>query len=667
MRAVKRVLASSKARAVFIQESKLRESKPRLINKIWGSRSANLVFVPSEGAAGGLISISISIWDPNFFLIESQTCGSRFIMLIGRIGKCKIRCGLVNVYAPNDMRERRMFFEHLTNVIEISDVPVIIGGDFNTVKSSEEKLGGEANFQATNDFLEFIQKNNLVDLPLAGSKYTWFRGGSNVSANRLDRFLISPEIFASHPSFIQVAMPRSLSDHNPILLSEESSVRLPWPFKFFSHWADRLELVEVVKNLTSMNLGEGAGNLLRAIKVAVKSWVKEFKKADGESVMNIENKISKLEGEAVKTRNNDIVRKDIQALRSDLWAKYRREEKEWLQKSRLKWFKDGDKNTSFLHTFASVRNKANHISVIKMDQNTTSDQKSISEAFVKHFREFYNETPTIELKRFEVEFMKLSKSSILLLEAPFTEEEVWSAINSADGSRAPGPDRFNLDFYKRFWASIKSEVTAFFGNFFEGKVSDKSINHSFSPNPKAGKQITDCALIANEMIDYLRRNNFAAVMVKADFKKAYDTIDWNFLNLILQKMVFDNRWREWVRFCISSASISVLINGSPSSMFSIKRGLRQGCPLSPFLFNLVGEALSGLFRKALANGLMKGVPIRSGGLTLSHLQFADDLVLFSAANEDYVKNIKRVLRIFEVASDLKLNMKKTDFWHQRRQ
>ncbi|KAL4324017.1 hypothetical protein GQ457_11G030490 [Hibiscus cannabinus] len=359
-------------------------------------------------------------------------------------------------------------------------------------------------------------------------------------------------------------MPRSLSDHNLILLSEEGSVRLPWPFKFFSHWADRLELVEVVKNLTSMNLGEGAGNLLRAIKVAVKSWVKEFKKADGESVMNIENKISKLEGEAVKTRNNDIVRKDIQALRSDLWAKYRREEKEWLQKSRLKWFKDGDKNTSFLHTFASVRNKANHISVIKMDQNTTSDQKSISEAFVKHFREFYNETPTIELKRFEVEFRKLSKSSILLLEAPFTEEEVWSAINSADGSRAPGPDRFNLDFYKRFWASIKSEVTAFFGNFFEGKVSDKSINHSFSPNPKAGKQITDCALIANEMIDYLRRNNFAAVMVKADFKKAYDTIDWNFLNLILQKMVFDNRWREWVRFCISSASISVLINGSPS-------------------------------------------------------------------------------------------------------
>ncbi|KAL4280359.1 hypothetical protein GQ457_03G009700 [Hibiscus cannabinus] len=124
MRAVKRVLASSKARAVFIQESKLRESKPRLINKIWGSRSANLVFVPSEGTARGLISI----WDPNFFLIESQTIGSRFIPLIGRIGKFKIRSGLVNVYAPNDMREKRMFFEHLTSVIEISDVPVIIGG-----------------------------------------------------------------------------------------------------------------------------------------------------------------------------------------------------------------------------------------------------------------------------------------------------------------------------------------------------------------------------------------------------------------------------------------------------------------------------------------------------------------------------------------------------------
>ncbi|KAE8711952.1 hypothetical protein F3Y22_tig00110267pilonHSYRG00019 [Hibiscus syriacus] len=86
------------------------------------------------------------------------------------------------------------------------------------------------------------------------------------------------------------------------------------------------------------------------------------------------------------------------------------------------------------------------------------------------------------------------------------------------------------------------------------------------------------------------------------------TVGWAFLDLMLEKMSFGVRWRGWIRSCISSASISVLVNGSPTERFRIKKGLRQGCPLFPLLFNIVAEGLSSMLFKAMSIGLFEGMP-----------------------------------------------------------
>ncbi|GMJ04570.1 hypothetical protein HRI_004126200 [Hibiscus trionum] len=127
-------------------------------------------------------------------------------------------------------------------------------------------------------------------------------------------------------------------------------------------------------------------------------------------------------------------------------------------------------------------------------------------------------------------------------------------------------------------------------------------------------------------------------------------------------MGFGHKWRRWIFLCISTAKISVLINGKPTKMFPIGRGLRQGCPLSPFLFNIFGEALSVLLRKATNENIIKGVEVGRNGMKISHLQFADDLIIFAKADLENVKCIKRVLRLFEIASGLCLNMKKTTLY-----
>ena len=121
----------------------------------------------------------------------------------------------------------------------------------------------------------------------------------------------------------------------------------------------------------------------------------------------------------------------------------------------------------------------------------------------------------------------------------------------------------------------------------------------------------------------------------------------------------EKKWRSWIQSCISSPKLSVLVNGSPTSQFGIERGLRQGDPLSPFLFNIVTEALSRLFQKASELGLIEGASIGTNSVHVSHLQFADDTILFLKPKLEFLRNARRILRCYELASGLKINFHKS--------
>ncbi|KAK3217810.1 hypothetical protein Dsin_011780 [Dipteronia sinensis] len=144
-----------------------------------------------------------------------------------------------------------------------------------------------------------------------------------------------------------------------------------------------------------------------------------------------------------------------------------------------------------------------------------------------------------------------------------------------------------------------------------------------------------------------------------DFEKAYDSVDHRFLDSCLEGMGFGEKLRGWIRNCISSPMISILVNGSPTNEFGIGRGLMQGDPMSPFLFNIVVEALNRLLLKARDLNLFRGKVFGRGRIHLTHLQFADDTILFIEAKEDFVVNVRRVLRCFEIGSGLKINFHKS--------
>lgn len=169
----------------------------------------------------------------------------------------------------------------------------------------------------------------------------------------------------------------------------------------------------------------------------------------------------------------------------------------------------------------------------------------------------------------------------------------------------------------------------------------------------------DSILSLNESVDFLKREKLKELVFKVDFEKAYDSILWDYLENMMKGVCFHWKWRKWIRGCISLASISILVNGSPPDEFSLKKGIRQGDPLSPFLFLIVAEGLSCLMRKAEAVQILEGVEIGKDNVRMSHLQFADDTVLLGKALMKNAKAMKGILRLSKIASKLKVNFHKS--------
>ncbi|XP_071726751.1 uncharacterized protein [Rutidosis leptorrhynchoides] len=166
----------------------------------------------------------------------------------------------------------------------------------------------------------------------------------------------------------------------------------------------------------------------------------------------------------------------------------------------------------------------------------------------------------------------------------------------------------------------------------------------------------DGALIANETLDYLKSKHLKSLIFKVDFEKAFDCLNWDFL---MEIMGFGDKWRKWIHSCLKSASISVLVNGSPTSEFNIERGVRQGDPLSPFLFILAAEGLNVLTKMAVRNNLFIGVEVGNNKIPISHLQYADDTIFFGEWGEGNLRNLMKILKCFELTSGLKVNYHKS--------
>ena len=148
--------------------------------------------------------------------------------------------------------------------------------------------------------------------------------------------------------------------------------------------------------------------------------------------------------------------------------------------------------------------------------------------------------------------------------------------------------------------------------------------------------ITDNVLMAHELMDHInkkRKGKDGEMALKLDMSKAYDRVEWRCLQKIMERLGFHERWIRIVMACVSSVTYAIRLNGQPCGRIVPSRGLRQGDPLSPYLFLLCAEGLSALLHKASSRNDLKGVAASTRGPRISHLFFADDNLIFCKASE----------------------------------
>ncbi|GKA37936.1 putative RNA-directed DNA polymerase, eukaryota, reverse transcriptase zinc-binding domain protein [Tanacetum coccineum] len=338
-----------------------------------------------------------------------------------------------------------------------------------------------------------------------------------------------------------------------------------------------------------------------------------------------------------------------------------------VQKARVKWEVEGDENSKFFHDIINSRRKSQMIQGIMHEGVWITKPNAIKLAFLNFYKDKFNchDSPIIFPLMSAVKF--LSDEDRNFLDSMVSLEEIRAAISDCGSQKVSGQDDFLFMFVKKFWDLLKHDIQTFVVNFFisctfpQGsnsafitlipkvsnplyikdyrpisligvhykivskilanrlsKVIDSIISHEQSAFI-SGRQILDGPLILSEVIDWYKKRKKKMMLFKVDFEKAFDSVSWRFLDHVLEKLGFGVKWHGWIKAGLVSAQTSILLNGSPTSEFSLKRGLRQGDPLSPFLFIIVMEGLHIALRDGLAANMFRGVKVGSPGSNMGRI------------------------------------------------
>eukprot|EP00253_Pinus_taeda_P031803 PITA_31803 len=504
--------------------------------------------IDALGRSGGQ-AIGIN---PRSIKVNSTWGGSGFLGLDIYSADLGMNLRIVNVYAPCSQRES--FWQHLLNLTIMNEDRVVIGGDLNFSLGFRESWGSAAQIDPiTNYMTNLLAQSNLMDIPMQKVLPTWRnrRVGDAALAHRLDRFLMKDALHQQLHHYKQ----RGLG---------------------FITAADKCKLIDLENQKT---------------------------------------KILKEREESTRLR------------------------------SRALWIQAGDANTKFFHNFAKSRKISNTNWKLPTPDGQIADTfNKLAHLGTSHIRELYKcprEVNLPDIINVATHFPRfVEEEDVGELNIPVSVEELEGVMKWFKKDKSPSPDGWTIEFYlaflnvlgqdllgvieeRRTTGSIyhainstfialipKSDTPESFDDYRPislcnclYKIISKTIvnrlrpilSRSITPQQFAfleSRQIHEAIGLAQEAIHSIWSKHLKAILLKIDLSKAFDRVSWLYFKMILIHLGFPHAYISWIMACITSPSLSILINGSTSPFFHSERGLRQGCPLSPLLFLLVMEGLS---------------------------------------------------------------------------
>lgn len=304
----------------------------------------------------------------------------------------------------------------------------------------------------------------------------------------------------------------------------------------------------------------------------------------------------------------------------------------------------GDKNTAYFHAQTIIRRRRNKIQGLSLPNGIwTTDEEVLQLEAQSYFKNLFCSNHNVQVTEFTLDYVpNIREDEKASLSHPVTKEEVLGALNTMKPFKAPGPDGFKAVFFKQYWDIVRDDIWKMIsGAFTHGRVDPTLTDTLIALIPKVdspknfkefrpislcntmykiltkvlvhrirpilcnligpfqssflpGRGTTDNAIVLQEIVHAMRRSKKkkGEVAYKIDLEKAYDHVDWDFLRQTLQDFGFPRITVNLIMSCVTTSSLSILWNGKRLPSFAPTRGLRQGDPLSPYLFVLCMEKLS---------------------------------------------------------------------------
>ncbi|XP_057419022.1 uncharacterized protein LOC130713254 [Lotus japonicus] len=678
------------------------------VKKFW----ENLGFLPvniveAHGHSGGLWCLALSHILPCIHVVDVF---EQAITVEVRVSQSPWIC--TGVYASPIPASRVACWRYLATLRQRINYPWMIIGDFNDSLLSSDQRGGVFSHARANLFAAMLQDCGLIPLHTIGLRFSWVRrrGGVPVMHKKLDWCLGDSDWNFRFPDALAENLTRVHSDHSPVLVRCGGSppFRGSRPFRFEAAWLSHADYEQVVASAWSpQETLPGNLHLVQERSMVfnkdVFGDIRRRKRTLHARIRGIQLRLDTVDSAALSLLHDK--------LQIELHHTLAQEELLWFQKSREQEALLGGRNTRYFHTKTIVHRRRNKIISLTLPSGEVcTDEQTLQVEALRFFKGlFCSPLASRPLQEGKYFCPSLSHEHVSQLSAEVSPQEVWRAVSTMGSFKAPGPDGFQAIFFKSCWHIVGGSVyavvrDAFITGTFDRALSDMLValipkvdvpasfrelrpislcNVMYKLITKvlvlrlrpclqeivgplqssfiAGRGTSDNAIILQEVAYFMmnKKRRSRNVIFKLDLEKAYDQVSWQFLEKTLVEFGFPSSIVALIMYCVTSSSISLLWNGNRLPAFSATRGLRQGDPLSSYLFVLCMERLAHMINHEVRQGQWKPVQISQGGPGISHLFFADDVLLFAKAEVAQVRNIYRVLEDFCGASGLKINLSKS--------
>ena len=572
--------------------------------------------------------------------------------------------------------------------------------------------------RAQNLILQWMNDTELVDIWREQhpneETYTWSQKNPTPVFCRLDFFLVSRSL-ANKIESSQI-IPGFRSDHSAVVLNINlnKTERGKGYWKLNCSHLNNPEYVQKIKNViketADLNRDANPNILWDTIKSSIrgesiKFSAKEKKKFNNE-IIRLENEINSLEKMQQDRPLNEEQETLLNRNKLLLIDTIDKKAKGAYIRSRAQNYEEGEKNSSHFFNLEKRNASKKNIEKLQIGENKyIEDQTEILE----EMSDFYKNLYTAEKLEAPINFIRtvspapnIPEESLENLNSDFDESEIKASMDQMNNNKSPGEDGLPVEFYKTFWAEIKPFlIEAYNYSMATGSLSITQKRGIISLLPKKkdllflqnwrpltllnvdykilakliatrlktilnyiihtdqtgfmkGRYIGENIVTLLDIIEYCEKYGLEAVLIAIDFEKAFDQLDWNYIWEALSYFNIPDKLIYWIKTLYNDSNSCVTNNGFMSRYFKMGRGVRQGCPLSPYLFIIASEVLARSMRE---NKKIMGIKI--GNQELKIKQYADDMQNFSIFDKNSINAIFANLEKFNKVSGSKVNFDKS--------